>query len=143
MPYRYIEEIATADVAFEAWGPTLEEMFKSAVDATMNLMVENLEMIERKEYKEIEAEDSSEDLLLFQVLQEMIFIKDAYLLVMRFDEVVIKRENGVLRFFGKASGEELNRERHHMAVDVKAVTMHRLKVEKRDDRWYATVVLDI
>jgi SHS2 domain-containing protein len=143
MPYRYIEEIATADVAFEAWGGTLEELFKAAVDATMNLMVENLDTIAKKEEKEIEAEDSSEDLLLFQVLQEMIFIKDAYLLAMRFDGVEIKRENGVLRFRGRASGEELNREKHHLAVDVKAVTMHRLKVEKKNDRWYATVVLDI
>ena len=27
MPFEFHDEIATADVAFEAWGQTLEEMF--------------------------------------------------------------------------------------------------------------------
>ena len=45
MPYRYLEDIATADVAFEAWGDTLEEMFVAAADATMNVMVSDLDTI--------------------------------------------------------------------------------------------------
>ncbi|HOV88133.1 MAG TPA: archease, partial [Syntrophobacteraceae bacterium] len=40
MPFRYIEDIATADVAFEAWGETLEDLCVAAADATMNVMVE-------------------------------------------------------------------------------------------------------
>ncbi len=39
MPYQFVDEIATADIAFEAWGEDLEEMLAAAADATMNVMV--------------------------------------------------------------------------------------------------------
>ena len=37
MPYRYLENIAIADAAFEAWGETMEEMFMAAADAAVNV----------------------------------------------------------------------------------------------------------
>jgi hypothetical protein len=42
MPYRFLEDIATADIAFEARGETLEEVFTAAAEATMNVMIESL-----------------------------------------------------------------------------------------------------
>ena len=45
MPYSYLEDVATADVAFEASGGTLEAMFAAASDATMNVMVRDLSCI--------------------------------------------------------------------------------------------------
>ena len=42
MPYEYLEDVATADIAFRAWEPTLEGVFVAAADATMNVMVEDL-----------------------------------------------------------------------------------------------------
>lgn len=143
MPYRYLEDIATADVAFEAWGISLEEMFGAAADAVMNLMVENISNIERVEKRMIETQDSDEDLLLFSVLQELVFLKDAYQLLGRLDNISIKRQNGNLVFRGEVNGETIDPKKHHLAVDVKAVTLHRLKVEKKTDGWYSTVVLDI
>ena len=34
MPFEFHDEIATTDVAFEAWGQTIEEMFIAAAEAT-------------------------------------------------------------------------------------------------------------
>ena len=45
MPYRYLEDIATADVAFEARGKDLAELFMAAAEATMNVMVADLDSI--------------------------------------------------------------------------------------------------
>ncbi|NTU48413.1 MAG: archease, partial [Syntrophobacteraceae bacterium] len=45
MPYEFLDDIATADVAFQAWGKTLEEMFVSACEATINVMVSDLASI--------------------------------------------------------------------------------------------------
>ena len=42
-PYQYLEDIATSDAAFKPGGDTLEEMFLATSDATMNVMVENLD----------------------------------------------------------------------------------------------------
>ena len=40
-------------------------------------------------------------------------------------------------------GEAIDRERHALRNDVKAVTMHMFGVKKAGPRWVATVVLDI
>ncbi|PYL21336.1 MAG: archease, partial [Verrucomicrobia bacterium] len=39
MPYRYLEEIGTADIAFEGTGRDLPELFRDAADAMTNVMV--------------------------------------------------------------------------------------------------------
>lgn len=45
MPYRFLEDIATADIAFEARGETLEEVFTAVAEATMNVMIESFDSI--------------------------------------------------------------------------------------------------
>jgi len=46
MPYEYLEEIGTADIAFEAIGRDLPELFRDAADATTNVMIDNVEAIQ-------------------------------------------------------------------------------------------------
>ena len=69
MPYRFLEDIATADIAFEAWGETLEEMFTAAAEATMNVMIESLDSIVPREPREFHLENAALDMLLFDFLQ--------------------------------------------------------------------------
>jgi len=54
MPYHYLEEFGTADIAFEATGRDLPELFMAAADATMNVMIDNLDGIEPRETLHIE-----------------------------------------------------------------------------------------
>lgn len=144
MPYRYLEDIAIADAAFEASGKTLEELFIAAADATMNLMVEDLGSIADHRRLPIRLEDDAIDLLLLQFLQELIYLKDAERLLTRISEVHIRRE-GHYKLDALACGEELDPMRHQLLVDVKAVTLHRFRVDydKVRAEWTATVVLDI
>ena len=102
MPFEFLNEIATADVAFQAWGETVEEMFISAAEATMNVMVANLEKIERRERREIEISSDALDMLLFNLLQEIIFLKDAEQLLLRIENADIEYEDGL--YFVKATG---------------------------------------
>ena len=94
MPYSYIEEIVTSDAAFRAWGQTLEETFISAFDATTNLMVDDLESITKNEVRVIELNDRSEEMLLFKILQELIYLKDAFCLVLRLQKASIEKKEG-------------------------------------------------
>ena len=71
MAYQYLDDMSTADVAFRAWGSTLPKMFISAGDALMNVMVEDLQTIDRREERSIDLADSTIDMLLFQFLQEI------------------------------------------------------------------------
>jgi SHS2 domain-containing protein len=142
MPFEFHDEIATADVAFEAWGQTIEEMFISAAEATMNVMVADLEKIERRESREIEISSDAIDMLLFNLLQEIIFFKDAEQLLLRIENVEIGYDG---LYFVKAIGwgEQIDPEKHELIVDVKAVTLHMFKVEQTQRGWDTFIILDI
>lgn len=143
MPYRFLDDIAVADIAFEASGETAEEMFTAASDATMNVMVEDLDTIERREQRSIRVESDAMDMLLFELLQELIYLKDAELLLLRVEKVSIECKDDRFILSAEARGEQLNPEKHDLVVDVKAVTLHRFRVEQTSKGWEATVVLDI
>lgn len=143
MPYRYLDHIAIADAAFEAWGRTLEEVFVAAADATTNVMVENLSSIDPRERRRIRLDAEANDLLLFQFLQELVYYKDAEQLLLRVGSLTIDREGEQLRLTADVVGEKIDRGRHVLLADVKAVTLHRFRLEPTPEGWRATVVLDV
>ena len=143
MRFEFIDGIATADVAFRAWGRNLEDVFEAAAAATMNVMVEDLKGIERRESRQVELRDQREEMLLFDFLQELIFYKDAEGLLLLPEEIKIEDEHAGKRLRARLSGERLDLDRHSLQVDVKAVTMHRFALRQTEDGWESEVVLDI
>ena len=143
MPYKFLEEIGTADIAFEATGRDLPELFSDAADATMNVMIDNLDAIEPRETRHIELSNDKIDMLLFDFLQELIYFKDAERLLLRVRHAQIEHRDEKYFLKGKAAGELLDVARHHQRADVKAVTLHDFSVEKEDGGWKARVLLDI
>lgn len=143
MPYRYLDDIATADVAFEARGDTLEEVMVASADATMNVMVDELGSIADRVRRPIEVQAAEPDMLLYALLEELIFRKDAERLLLRVPSVRIEERDGGLVLSAEAYGERLDPARHRLLVDVKAVTLHRFLVERTESGWRATVILDI
>jgi protein archease len=143
MPYKFLEEIGTADIAFEATGRNLSELFADAADATTNVMIDNLDAIEPRETRQIELSNDKIDMLLFDFLQELIYLKDAERLLLRVRDAQIDKKEGKYFLKAEAAGETLDAARHHQRADVKAVTLHDFSVEKENGRWKATVLLDI
>jgi SHS2 domain-containing protein len=142
-PYRYLEEIATADVAFEAWGATKEETFLAAADATLNTMVEDIGTVAPLEHRVFSVAADSLDLLLFELLQELVYRKDAERLLLRICDLRIEEIGSGYRLHAEAIGETIDPARHPLLADVKAVTLYRLSVEKSPTGWRAVVVLDV
>jgi len=143
MPYEFLEDLATADIAFQAWGKDLEETFISAAEATMNVMVEELNAIAPRESRQWRLENDALDLLLFNFLQELIYYKDAEKLMLRVNQARVQSEARPYALEVLAYGEILDPERHHPRVDVKAVTLHRFRLEKTEQGWKTLVILDI
>ncbi|MBD1832012.1 archease [Cyanobacteria bacterium FACHB-472] len=143
MPYEFLEDVATADIAFHAWGKDLEELFIAAGDATMNVMIDNLDAIALTETRTFSLENDELDMLLFNFLQEFIYYKDSELLLLRAQQVEISEKDGVHQLSTVTKGEKLDSDRHQQRVDVKAVTLHQFQLEKTDDGWTAMVILDI
>jgi SHS2 domain-containing protein len=143
MPYKFLEDVGTADIAFEATGGDLPELFSDAADAMMNVMIDNLDAIEPRETRNIDLSNDKLDMLLFDLLQELIYLKDAERLLLRLREVHIDQKDEKYCLKGRAKGELLDAERHHQRADVKAVTLHDFSVEKANGGWKARVLLDI
>lgn len=143
MPYHYLEEIGTADIAFEATGRDLPELYAAAADAMMNVMIDNLDAIEPRETRQIELSNDKIEMLLFDFLQELIYFKDAKRLLLRVREARIVQKDEVYFLRAKVAGERLDDVRHHQRADVKAVTLHQFSVRECDGVWKARVLLDI
>jgi SHS2 domain-containing protein len=143
VPYSYLEDIALADIAFVATGKNLEELFISASDATMNVMIENLNGIEMHFTRRIQLDSESIEMLLFNFLQEFIYYKDAEQLLLRVSSLKVENVNDRYLLYADTCGEKVNPSRHKLIVDVKAVTFHRFRVEHSGAEWRATVILDV
>ncbi|MBN1385926.1 archease [Candidatus Woesearchaeota archaeon] len=139
MAYKYIEGITRADVAFEAYGKTLEQMFSSAAQAVEEVQVD-VSRIQGSETREIKLENEDIEKLLFDFLSELVYYKDAEQLV--FSKFDIKIKDGYT-LKGKLTGEKIDFQKHNPKVDVKAITLHMFKVEKTDSGWKCFVIADI
>ncbi|MBI2172601.1 MAG: archease [Candidatus Aenigmarchaeota archaeon] len=138
MSYKFLEGISLADVAFEARGKTLEEMFVSAAEAVTLTMVKDLKTIKPKVRKKLSLKAENVGKLLYAFLEELIFLKDSKVMV--FGKFKLKVSETSLS--GEILGEKLDMKEHEMLVDVKAVTMHMFEV-KHGKVWKARVVLDV
>ena len=143
MPYRYLEDVAIADVAIEAWGPDAETLFTHTSDATLNVMVQDLDTVKARVERSVALESEAFDMLLFNYLQETIFYKDAQRLLLRTKELKLTRTEEKFTLDAVMAGEELDMQRHELVVDDKAVTLHQFRVEKTERVWKAFVILDI
>jgi len=139
MPFKFIEDIAMADVAFEATGKNLNELFESAAKATIESMA-NPKTVKPKIKKIIKKKAKDIDALLFEFLEEIIFLKDRDAIV--FHDVDVKVDEKKMTVQATITGDKIQPEKQELRQDVKAVTMHYYRVEK-DKHWKANVVLDI
>jgi SHS2 domain-containing protein len=143
VPYEFLEDVATADIAFKARGKDLVELFTAAADATMNVMAEDLDSIRPRTRRDFRLENEALDMLLFDFLQELIYYKDAEQLFLRVDRLDFREEDGRHRMTARTAGEVIDPERHVTRVDVKAVTLHQFQLQHTPHGWEAMVILDI
>ncbi len=140
MNYKFFDH--TADVLFEAEGKDLGELFEAAGLATEETQID-LKGVKQEVEKKIELEKDNIEMLLFDFLQELIFLKDSELLL--FSEIKVNITEKNKKYFLKAElkGEKIDPNRHELKVDVKAVTLHRFEVKKTANGWFCRVILDI
>jgi SHS2 domain-containing protein len=143
MPFHYLEDVAIADVAFEARGTTLEELFLAAAQATLGVMVQQPETLMGTEQISIHLENNELDLLLFDFLQEIIFYKDAQRLLLRITQLQVNHESVPVTVNVSAVGAAIGQGSQQLLIDVKAVTLYRFAVNRDHSGWRATVVLDV
>ena len=143
MGYKFLEDVAIADVAFVAEGKTLDQMMKSSAMALTNSMIKDPEKLEIKKTIKIKIESKNEEQLLHDFLQELIFLKDAKLLLFREFEIQIEKKRDKFLLKAQLKGEKIDMKKHELLVDVKAVSFHRFEVKKEENGWKCFVILDV
>ncbi len=126
-----------ADIGFEVWSDDLNKLFEEAALAMYEIMVD-VKRVKPKEEKVIHIKSEEIDMLLHDWLSELLYITDVEGMVFSRFEVNI---NGS-ELEGKAFGEPIKPE-HNPKTEIKAVTYHKLNVNKENELWRATVILDI
>lgn len=141
MRYKFLDDIATADIAFEAYGKDLNELFTNCGLALLETMVD-LKSVGNSLKWTVENAGKTLERLLFDFLSELVFLKDKDAAVFSGFNINITENEGYL-LKADVFGEKIDPSRHQLKVDVKGVTMHLLKVEKIKEGYKAMVVLDI
>jgi len=136
---RYIEH--PSDVGFEVYGTTLEELFANAAIACYGFMTD-IEEIEETEERAIEIE--SEDLysLMFDWLDELLFLFESESLVFKKFDLKVDVSGDGTSIRGRCRGGKFDPYRHESGIIIKAVTYNMMEI-KKNELWHARVVLDV
>lgn len=140
MTYKFLPDVALADIAFEAESDTVNGLFESCAMALTDIMVDP-KTLRGEVTKEVPLKSDDLDRLLYDFLTELIVMKDVESLL--FSEIHVDVKGSGTELAAVLGGEPIDRVRHTLRNDVKAVTMHMFGIRHEGQKWRATVVLDI
>jgi SHS2 domain-containing protein len=136
----------TADVGIRVWGQTQRELFEEAALGTVARLYDP-ETIAETESVRIELEADTLDELLLQWLKEILRrIDEEGLVFHRFQiekDTFNNRNAKTYQIEASLHGEKLDRIRHDICLEIKAVTRHGLYVKKNGPWWEGNVLFDV
>lgn len=140
----HLLDIATADMAFEAFGSSLNELFENAALAMFEVMTDTTS-VKPTIKKTIRVKSEDLKALLFDFLSEALFLKDSEYLVFSQYKVKIEKlpQSKGYSLQAEFSGEKWDRNRHEIRTEVKAMTYSEMEIEEiSKGKFRAQVVLD-
>jgi SHS2 domain-containing protein len=139
--YEVLETTTVADCALAIDGESLDDLFETAARALVELMVDP-ETVASSIRRTLTLTARAVDVLLYDWLAELIFLKDSEQLVMTHTTVEVTT-GAPPRLRADCTGGVIDRERTALRADPKAVTFHDFTLEPRGRGWHARVVIDI
>ena len=137
--YSYPPGGPPADLLVEGRGKTLGEAVANVALGMLN-MITPLEGISEKETYRAEVEGSDLQSLIFNLLDEVLFLNDSDGLTAKSLTVDIDEAN--LKARAVARGERFSAATHQVGIAVKAVTYHMMKIEKIPEGYSVRMVFD-
>jgi len=129
----------TADIGLRVSAPDRPTLFAEAGRALFSLLVVNQDTVQAVERREYELAGEQDEYLLFDWLSELLYtFETEHLLWCEFQV-----ELGPAGLRAVCRGEPVDRARHELDHEVKAITYHGLKVEPSGAGWLAEVIVDI
>lgn len=142
MSYKFLPDVALADIAFEARGRSLNELFEQAALALSDIMADR-KKVKKTRKKAVKLTAETVDTLLYDFLSELLYIKDVDSLTFSGCTVNVAEKKGKWELKAVLVGEKIDLKKTHLRNDVKAITMHMFEVSQTKQGWKAVVVVDI
>ncbi|MFX1576297.1 MAG: archease [Promethearchaeota archaeon] len=140
MEFEYSDEI-TSDQLFRAYGSTLPEVFRAAARAMFGVMYD-LEEITLETEINVCAQGRDEEHLLYDWLSNLLieFEVEGVFFADFAITSINETSKGELQLVGIAKGSQKMPE---FRTHVKGVTLHRFSLQRVNNRYMATIVVDI
>jgi SHS2 domain-containing protein len=139
--HEFLESVAVADCAVEIEGDDLDDLFATAARALAEVMVDPA-TVRTSIGRSVELTAPSLDLLLYDWLSELIYMKDSEQLVFPLTEPRVT-EGTPCRLEARLTGGPIDRATTELRADPKAVTFHQFTLEPHGRGWRARLVIDI
>lgn len=128
----------TADVMIAAWAPTIEDCLAQAVRGLVSCFAE-VHTARPRRLVPFVCAPAPESELLVELLEEAIYVIDAQDVIPVQVAVARTADGGLVGEFGVASPSDVE-----LTGPVpKAVTRHRLRLERDDSTWRCEVIVDV
>jgi len=125
MAYRYLDHMT--DAFIEVIGNTMDEAFSNAGISVVDTIVD-INTVENKEDRKIEVVADDLKGLLYSWLEDIIILTITDGFVGKIFNVNITK-NVRYHLLAKISGEEINFEKHHFKMEIKAPTYHLMEIK--------------
>ena len=138
-PYEFLEH--TADEKFRAYGKDLEEAFANAALATSAIMTD-IKLVKSTITKNIQVEAKNKNTLLYEFLEELIFLVDTEaFLLSKVESLTIKEENQTFKLEATVKGDTADA--YEIITHIKAVTYSDMFIKEKENLVTIQVVHDI
>jgi SHS2 domain-containing protein len=135
----------TADVGLRVRGADLNDLFRTAAEGVFDYIVVNRAEVRAEEHESVSLDADSTEELLAAWLNELIFrCETRHRLYSHFDVHLSSNDSDVgLSLGAEIGGEPIDRDRHILDHEVKAITHHGLTLQRAGSGWLAELILDI
>jgi len=140
--FRFLDNVALADLAFEAVGDSIEEVFNAATQAVIETMASS-RTIGTSWERAIERSDRDLPELLFDWLSDIVYWKDAAGVVFHDAPLTITKEAERWVLKARLIGALVDPTRQELRNDVKGITKHLYELKQDGASWRVRVVLDV
>ena len=141
MKYKFLEH--TADIKFQAFGNGIEKCFESAGYALKEIICKD--KVKNKIEKEIFVKGKDFESLLYNFLEELLFLLETENFIWgRFKIVIKSKNNGKdLGLKGKVLGDDADK--YELESHVKAITYNQMfvKLDEANSQYICQVVVDV
>lgn len=139
--FRFLDDLAIADCALDVEGTSLDDLFETAALALARVMADPATIEPRLE-RTITLTSPALDLLLYDWLSELIFLKDRDRTI--FPSATVRvHGGGPFDLTARLHGDVIDPETMTLGSDPKAVTFHAFELTEDAKGWRARIVIDL